>query len=51
MEVKSQISYKLLCNACLCVSQGMNLIADDKLKRFYLEALNEIPVRNYFHYT
>lgn len=44
MDGKEKVSYKLLCNACLCVGQGLNLITDVKLKGFYLDALNEISV-------
>ncbi|CAG9790465.1 unnamed protein product [Diatraea saccharalis] len=44
MEEKDEIHLKLLCMACLCVGRTQHNITDEKLKRFYLDSLNEIPL-------
>ncbi|XP_073966264.1 uncharacterized protein [Choristoneura fumiferana] len=44
MENKDKIVDKLLCMACLCVGRSLHKITDDKMKQFYLDALNEIPL-------
>lgn len=52
MENKDTIVDKLLCMACLCVGRSLHNITDDKMKQFYLGALNEIPVSiNKIHKT
>ncbi|CAH0698258.1 unnamed protein product [Spodoptera exigua] len=47
MDIKEeQISYKLLCNACLCVGRKLHKITDEKTQKYYLNALDEIPLYN-----
>ncbi|KAF9416872.1 hypothetical protein HW555_005875 [Spodoptera exigua] len=41
-----KISYKLLCNACLCVGRKLHKITDEKTQKYYLNALDEIPLYN-----
>ncbi|CAH0404039.1 unnamed protein product [Chilo suppressalis] len=45
MEEK-EIPLKLLCMACLCVERTLHRIADEKMKQFYVNTFNEIPLCN-----
>ncbi|XP_075990079.1 uncharacterized protein LOC142985660 [Anticarsia gemmatalis] len=45
MELKGEDLYnKLLCRACLCVGRTVFPITDENLKKYYLDALDEIPL-------
>lgn len=45
MENKDDILNNLLCMACLCVGRSIHELRDEKSKKYYLDILNEIPVR------
>lgn len=48
MENKNEILNNLLCMACLCVGRSIQEVKDERLKKYYMDTLNEIPVsRNY----
>ncbi|CAH0602511.1 unnamed protein product [Chrysodeixis includens] len=44
MDIKEEVSYKLLCNACLCVGRKLYRITNEKAQRYYLHILDEIPL-------
>ncbi|XP_048002968.1 zinc finger protein 883-like [Leguminivora glycinivorella] len=44
MDNKHTVVDKLLCMACLCVGRTLQKVTDERMKRFYLDALNEIPL-------
>ncbi|XP_039762963.1 zinc finger protein 37 homolog isoform X3 [Pararge aegeria] len=46
MENKEGIMNNLLCMACLSVGRNIREIADEQHKKFYLDALEEIPLSN-----
>lgn len=49
MDIKEEsVPYKLLCNACLCVGRKLYNITDQKMQKYYLNALDEIPVSLFF---
>lgn len=43
-EKKDDIAYRLLCHTCLCVGRTLHKITDQKMTRFYMDILREIPV-------
>lgn len=50
MENKNDILNNLLCMACLCVGRSIQEVKDERLKKYYMDTLNEIPVsRNTEH--
>ncbi|XP_072946926.1 uncharacterized protein [Epargyreus clarus] len=46
MEKGVDTAQSMLCMACLCVGRSLHEIRDDKLKQYYLDTLNEIPLCN-----
>ncbi|XP_045783615.1 zinc finger protein 845-like [Maniola jurtina] len=46
MEIKDDIINNLLCMACLCVGRVIRKVDDEQQKKFYLEALQELPLNN-----
>jgi hypothetical protein len=48
MEEKEVLAHRLFCMACLGVGRKVQNITDEKQKRFYLDAVNEIQVSNCF---
>ncbi|XP_047542875.1 zinc finger protein 83-like [Vanessa atalanta] len=46
MDHKNDIKKNLLCMACLCVGRSIHEIKDEKLKKYYMDILNEIPLNN-----
>ncbi|XP_028159568.1 uncharacterized protein LOC114352246 [Ostrinia furnacalis] len=42
-EKKDDLASKLLCNGCLCMGRSLHKITEEKLVRFYRDALREIP--------
>lgn len=45
IDVKEEsLAYKLLCNACLCVGRKLHTIINEKIQKYYIDALDEIPV-------
>ena len=46
MNIKEESgAYKLLCNACLCVGRKLHTITNEKTYKYYIDALDQIPVR------
>lgn len=50
MDIKEEVSYKLLCNACLCVGRRLYRITNQKAQRYYFNILDEIPVSIFIFY-
>ncbi|CAK1592423.1 unnamed protein product [Parnassius mnemosyne] len=46
MEFKIEVAKDLLCMGCLCVEQTLREVTNEKLKQYYLECLNEVPLCN-----
>ncbi|KAM3955989.1 uncharacterized protein ACR2FA_010043 [Aphomia sociella] len=44
MENKDDIAYKLICMSCLCFGMELHPVTEEKLIKYYLDVLNEIPL-------
>ncbi|XP_052748252.1 zinc finger protein 782-like isoform X1 [Galleria mellonella] len=44
MEMKEDIACKLLCMSCLCFGRTLKPVTEEKLKKYYVDILNEIPL-------
>ncbi|KAJ8704921.1 hypothetical protein PYW08_012241 [Mythimna loreyi] len=45
MDIKEEdVPCKVLCNACLCIGRKLHVIKEEKIQKYYLNVLDEIPL-------